>query len=127
MSNIKQLEFADFATIDGGRIALAMEAAIKRAAEDCHDRPGEKAGRKVTLEIVFVPKPEDNGLCERVASAIQVKETMPTRKSKVYDFGLRRRNVKGVESVMLTYSPESLDNVNQDSFDFGAQEKDGDK
>lgn len=97
--------------MDGGRIAIAVDRAIKRAAEDCEDLPGEKRSRKVTIQMEFTPSLEADGSCDSVQATVQIKESLPTRKSNVYDFGLRKNGI-------LTYQPEALDNHEQDTFDW---------
>lgn len=111
MGQLKQFEFADLATMDGGRIGIAVNQAIKRAAEDCEDLPGEKAARKVTIQLEFKPELDQDGLCDNIATTVQIKQSLPTRKTRAYDMGLRKNGV-------LTFQPEALDNHQQDTFDF---------
>lgn len=111
MGLLKQFNFAALAELDGGRIGIAVDRAIKRAGEDCEDLPGEKKARRVTLVLDFVPDLDQDGLCESVKASVQIKESLPTRKSKKYDLGLRRGGV-------MTYQPDSLENHEQDTFDF---------
>jgi hypothetical protein len=111
MGTAKKFSFKELSEMDGGRIALAVDRAIKRVAEDCEDVPGEKQKRTVNLQIEMKPVLDPAGFCERVDVAIQVKEKVPTRKSRVYDFGLRKNGV-------LTYQPDALDDHKQDTLPF---------
>lgn len=111
MSTLKQFSFAELATMDGGRIGLAVDRAIRRAAEDCEDLPGEKKARKITIQIDLTPDLDQDGICDSVSARVQIKETLPTRKTRAYDFALRKNGV-------LTYQPDALDNHDQETFDF---------
>lgn len=111
MGTLKQFAFAEMATMDGGRIGIAVDQAIKRAAEDCWDLPGEKSARKVTIQIEIKPEVDQDGLCDAVSTVVQIKQSLPTRKTKPYDFGLRKNGV-------LTYQPDALDNHDQETFEF---------
>lgn len=51
MRNLEKFDLAALASIDGGRIAIAFEQALRRVAQDCDDRPGEKKERTVTLSL----------------------------------------------------------------------------
>lgn len=94
MSNgLLQLSLREIAEIDDGRINEAFTQAIRRIANDCDDRPGDDRPRKVTLEITFTPVCDEKGYVDSVKSQFQIKETIPTRKSKVMDFGLRKGGI----------------------------------
>lgn len=109
---VQEFKLGALVDIDGGRINEALNQAIKRAAMDCEDRPADDRARKVNLQIELTPMMDDHGMCDSVKMAMQIKETIPTRKSRVYDLGLRRGG-------MLVYQPDALDNHAQDTFEFG--------
>jgi hypothetical protein len=111
VGELKQFSFSDLATMDGGRIGIAVDQAVKRAAEDCWDLPGEKAARKITIQIEIKPELDQDGMCDSVSTVVQIKQSLPTRKTRPYDFGLRKNGV-------LTYQPDALDNHEQDTFEF---------
>lgn len=117
VQGLQQLSLSQIAEIDDGRIAEAFAQAVKRAAQDCDDRPGDDRPRKITLEIAFSPVLAENGLCDSVKSQIQIKDTIPTRKSRVYDFGLRKGG-------LFVYQPMALDNHRQNTMfnDDGVEE-----
>lgn len=114
---LKQFTFEEMAELDGRRIAIAVNQAIKRAAEDCFDLPGEKAARKVNIQMEFKPILDETGDCSEIDFRVQIKQTIPTRKTRAYDFGLRKNGV-------LVYNPEALENVDQQTFEFGETEDD---
>lgn len=108
MSSLKQFSLLELAAMDDGRIAVAFDQAIRRAAVDCDDRPGDDRARKVLLEIEFTPTCDESGLCESVQSQIQIKDTLPSRKSRKFDLGIRKGG-------MFVFSPASLANHRQGS------------
>lgn len=112
VQGLKQLSLAEIAKIDEGRIAAAFDQALKRAAQDCDDRPGDDRPRKIMIEIAIAPVTDQSGICDSVKSQIQIKDTIPTRKSRVYDFGLRKGG-------LFTYQPMALDNHRQSTLDMG--------
>jgi hypothetical protein len=111
---LKQLSLHEIADLDGGRIGEAMNQALKRIASDMDDRPGDDRPRKITLEIAAIPVVAEGGDAEGCKIQIQVKESLPTRKSKVYDMGLRRGG-------MVVFQPMALDNHMQTPLEFGEE------
>lgn len=106
---LRELDLAEVATLDGERIGEAFRQALKRMASDIDDRPGDDRPRKVSLEMALVPEIDESGNCDNVKMQIQVKESIPTRKSRVYDLGIKRT----AAGKCLTFSPDSPDNHNQ--------------
>ena len=106
---LTRLSLKELAELDDGRIATAFDMAIKRVADDCNDRPGETKPRTVTLQIEIAPVLDVDGMCDTVKSRIQIKDSIPTRKSKLYDFGLRKGGI-------LAFNNNSLGNHKQESF-----------
>ena len=106
IQGLQKLDLQQIAQMDDGRIGAAMAQALSRVATDMDDRPGDDRPRKVTLEIACVPVVDETGLCDSVKLQMQVKEAYPTRKSKVYDMGLRKGG-------MMVYQPMSLDDHHQ--------------
>ena len=94
------------AIIDGGRIGLAINQELRKAALDCEDRPADKRPRKVTLTLDMVPVCDDAGDVESVFVSAQVKAIHPSRKSRKFDMSLRKNGV-------LAFNEDSLENVDQ--------------
>jgi hypothetical protein len=113
---IKQVTFADLVAMDDGVLAVAIDAALRRAAEDCEDRPGVKRARKITLNLEVLPVLDEDGIAEEVKYSFVMNERLPNRSSKEYTFGLRKNGV-------MSYNPEALDNHNQHTFDFEDKDK----
>jgi hypothetical protein len=113
-TQIKQFSFAELVELDGGRIRIAMDQLLKMAALDCEDRPGEKKARKINFQMELKPVLDQDGMCEDVKVVVQMKSSLPTRKSREYEFGLRRGG-------MLTFNPDAPDAHDQGTFDFNGK------
>jgi hypothetical protein len=98
------------ASIDGGRIGVAINQELRKAALDCDDRPADKRPRKVTLQLELVPVVDEAGNCDSVDVSAQVKAVHPSRKSRKFDMSLRKNGV-------LAFNEESLDDVDQQTLD----------
>jgi len=107
---LRTFKLEELAELDGGRVAVAFAQAQARVVADCEDRPGELTARKILLQMEVVPVIDEDGKCSGVKSSFQIKDSIPTRKSKQYDFGLD-------PSGRLYYSDESPGNVDQLTFD----------
>lgn len=70
--------------IDGGRVRVGLDEAIKRAYSDCENRPGLKKARKVFLEITITPEIEGEFL-DSCTVEFDIKERIPARSSKSYN------------------------------------------
>lgn len=114
MRNLQKFDLAALADIDGGRIALAFEQALRRCAQDCDDRPGEKKPRTLTLQLSVKPVIDQDGMCEDCDVVVTVADNVPKRKSKSYNCSLRKGG-------HLAYHPDSLDDHEQETFDFSEE------
>lgn len=86
---VHQLNLATLMELDGGRVTEAFQQEIKRLVADCEDRPGEAKPRKILLELELVPVMFD-GHIDSIDGKFRVKSTVPVRRSKKYNFGVRR-------------------------------------
>ena len=50
-----ELDLASLQDLDDGRVAVAFQHELKRAVQDCIDRPADKKPRTVTLELAIKP------------------------------------------------------------------------
>ncbi|MCC7333577.1 MAG: hypothetical protein IT422_00680 [Pirellulaceae bacterium] len=108
-----ELSLDSLSELDDGRVAKAFQHELKRAVQDCIDRPGDKKPRAVTLELSLTPITVNNdGMVETEGcdGEFQIRSKVPTRKSKTYSF---RANKKG----HLAYSSNSPESVDQTTFD----------
>lgn len=81
---LEKFNLEALAKIDGGRLAVVFEQALRRVQEDLHDRPNLKKPRKVEVHITFKPVPHDSDL-DSVDVSFQVKDNVPKRESKEYN------------------------------------------
>lgn len=114
---------AYLAHIDGGRVRVGLDEAIRRAYSDCEDRPGLKKARKVTLEITITPEIEGENL-DSCTVEFDVKERIPARSSKSYNM---RAGSGGL--LFNELSPEDVDQgtipMGTPKADHGKKEKTG--
>jgi hypothetical protein len=82
---LEKLSLDAICRIDAGRVAVAFEQALRRAEEDCRDRPGVSAARKVSMTVVIEPKATEEGDLSSVDVNCEIKESIPTRKSQTYN------------------------------------------
>lgn len=111
MGTLEKFSLKSLSTIDGERIAIAFEQALRRVVQDCEDRPGEKKDRGVTLSLAVKPRLTPDGLCDDCDIQVAVTDTVPKRKSKVYNMSLRKGG-------HLLYNADALDDVEQSTLDF---------
>lgn len=107
--SVRLLNLQSLAELDLGKGAEAFQVLLKRAVEDCMDRPGDKTARKVALEIHIVPVMEQGGDCTEVSAEIHCTARVPTYRTKPYSMGVRKGG-------MLVFNPDSPDNINQTTF-----------
>lgn len=105
---LEKFSIATLAKMDQGRIAAALEQALKRCEDDCKDRPAVKDARKVNLLISLEPV-EDGGELESVDITFKITDTVPKRCSKTY-------NMKAARGGLL-FNELSPDDVNQKTLD----------
>ena len=92
----EELTLDQIAAMDGGRLGEAVKQALSRLAHDMTDRPGEKRARTLAIKLAFIPELEEDGRCEGCKMAVAIDESIPSRKSKVFDLGLRRKRGGGM-------------------------------
>lgn len=100
--------------LDGGRIVEAWNQAISRATRDCEDRPAENKPRKVTLELELTPVVfQDGAVLDSLKGIFRIKDTVPTRQSKDYSLGFRKRHGQ----ARLVFNDLSEDDIHQKTID----------
>lgn len=107
-----ELDLASLDKLDDGRVSVAFAHELKRAVQDCMDRPGDKKPRIVTLEFSLKPVCSTEGGVVEMDGAdgdFKIKSKVPTRQTKTYSF---RANKRG----QLAFSSESPENADQTTF-----------
>lgn len=105
---LEKFTLATLAEMDGGRIKLAFEQAMKRCEDDCKDRPSVKTARKINLIVTLEPVPDGNDL-ESVNVQFKITDSVPKRESKTYNMSAARGG--------LLYNDVSPENVKQATLD----------
>ena len=106
---LEKFSLKSLSTIDGERIAIAFEQALRRVVQDCEDRPGDSTARTVTLTLAVKPRLDVEGICDDCNIQVAVTDSVPKRKSKVYNMSVRKGG-------HLLYNDDSLDNAKQGTF-----------
>lgn len=71
--------------IHDGRVAMAIDHAIRMVSNDCAARPGEKSKRKVMIEMEAVPVLDSNtARLDNVELKFRVNTSLPKRVSQAY-------------------------------------------
>lgn len=99
-----QLSIQSLVDLDSGIVAEQVERHLRRVAQDCMDRPGDKSPRKTTLEFSFSPVCDQQGNAETVNCEVEIKSKVPVHRSKTYEMGLTKAGFIFNRDV-----PESLD------------------
>ncbi|MCP3916164.1 MAG: hypothetical protein GY711_11460 [bacterium] len=107
---IEPFNLSSLVGLDQGRIKETFEQAIRRCEADCKDRPALKDARTVTLKVTIAPVPEpDGGELQSCDVRFQVTDSVPKRRSKVY-------NMRSTRSG-LHFNELSPDDINQTTID----------
>ena len=101
--------------LDNGTVSVAFQRHIKRAVEDCMDRPGDKSKRQVIMNCILEPVIADDGSCERVNFEIKLRSEVPPHRSRISSCEPRKGG-------LLLFNPETPENVNQLSLHEGTGE-----
>ena len=110
MSSRTVLSLDTVCDIDKQAVKTAFDRELKKMLDDCYERPQDKTARKVRLELLIVPKANDDGTAERVATEFHVTSKMPGRKSQMYDMQLKPNG-------RALFNPESLGDASQRTLD----------
>jgi hypothetical protein len=105
------VDFGALQAIDDGKLNLVLQKHLQRACQDCQDRPNDNKPRKVTVEIGFTPIIEQDGDACDAWMQVKLKSSIPDHQSKPYSVGLQKNG-------QFVYSPNSLNNVNQETFGY---------
>jgi hypothetical protein len=91
---LAKLNFASLAQLDDGQINNLLMLHLQRAAQDCVNRPGEKAKRKITFDFEITPRMDPStGECDDVHIEILAKTKIPTYRSKTYQMQVSSKGV----------------------------------
>lgn len=105
---LAKFDLVTVAEMDGGRIRSGWERLLKRLEDDCKDRPGMKAARKLVLTLFMEPVADGQDL-ESVNVSFDLKDTLPALESKNY-------NMQSVAGGLL-FNDASPEEVRQRTLD----------
>lgn len=109
------LQIQTLAKLDGGKLVLAANHAIRQAIADVQDRPGDKSARKVTLDLVFRPElDKDAAILDTVRVQGRVNVVIPKRQTVEYP-------MLPMNNGTVIFQEHSPMEPRQPSFQFGAQ------
>ncbi len=111
-----QLDFRSLADLHDERIAKLLRLHLQKIAQDCMDRPGDPAKRKVTLEFIAEPVLDEHGQCETVKLEIECKSKVPTFRSKKFEMRVTKAG--------FLFNKDFPDDIDQPAL-FPGDEKDG--
>lgn len=106
---IERFDLGAISRIDEGRMKEAFEQALRRCMEDCKDRPAVDDERTVSLKASLVPVVGDDGSLESVDVTFQISDSVPKRKSRIY-------NMKSKNGALL-FNELSPDDIRQGTID----------
>jgi hypothetical protein len=117
----KILTLAELPRLDGGKVEAAFNLALRKLAEDCDDRPGLDAARKLNFEIELKPTSDDHGVLEGVDLQWSIKPSVPKLQSRKQRLACRVTEKGG----QLTFDDQTRD-ARQPALDDVGGEKDRD-
>lgn len=82
---LEKMSLKALATIDAGRVAVAFDQALRRAEEDCRDRPAVGGARKVSVVAILEPQSDARGDLDSVGVRIEIQDNLPKRQSTTYN------------------------------------------
>lgn len=106
---VEQFSLDRLATMDGGRLGITFSQLLRAAENDCKDRPGLLAPRKIAVALVLRPVMADNGELESIDVGFEFDVSLPKRKSKTY-------NMQAVPGGLL-FNDASPEDIRQRTLD----------
>lgn len=87
----QELTLGSLDELDGGKIGRLVKNHLRRAADDCYDRPSDDRARKVTIEIELVPIDDGHGSAESVKTRVKCVCKVPHHQSRPYEMRIANR------------------------------------
>lgn len=87
---LKELTLETIKDVADGKVEAALLYHIKRAAEDCLDRPGSKAARTIKLVMKIKPVIDSDGLCESANVEFEIDSSVPKHVSRPVNCNVRK-------------------------------------
>ena len=96
--SVQNLSLATIGAIESGQAAEAFNASLRRAIQDCVQRPIEGRSRKVMLQAELTPS--EGG--DDIDVSFQVKESLPTFQTSVVKMTVRKQG----QQMQLVFQQE---------------------
>lgn len=100
------------------KLQAAFSTHLRRAVQDCLDRPAEKKARRVLLEVEVTPILDDDGGCSRVNADFKFRDKLPDRRSRTYEMIAQRDG----RLILNEFSPTAPDQLTIDDVPGPGQE-----
>lgn len=84
MAVMEVLKLDTIKDLDDGRVAIAFDQNMKRAVQDCMDRPSDKKSRKVSIVCNVTPIVAVSGECEGAEVDFELKTSVPVQRTRSY-------------------------------------------
>lgn len=107
---MRDLSLGNLQHIAGGTVDAAFQRHLKRAIEDCEDRPGDKTARQVTLTVNVKPIMLQDGAASDVMIECVAKSTVPPHISKPTECRVKH----GGKAVFNDLSESNVDQMTID-------------
>ena len=107
---IKNLSLEALQDFADGTVAVSFNQHLKRAINDCDDRPGDSKARKVTLEVMITPQQLQDGNACNITTECKVKSSVPDHISRPIECRIKQ----GGKAVFNDMSPDNPDQMTID-------------
>ena len=111
---VRTLSLEALQHVEGGRVAAAIDQAIKKAVADCEDRPRNQAVRQVQITIGFKPAGKDAAEGE-VDFAVALAVKTPKGESGSIRGSIRK--APNATGYVLAFNDLAEDNPHQGTLD----------
>lgn len=98
-----RLDLQQLAMLDNGKVAAIFARELRHVVTDCVDRPTDDKARKITMTVSVVPQ-ECDGVCETVEAEVQIKSSVPDRRTRPYQLAVNARG----DVIVNDASPEDV-------------------
>lgn len=92
--------------LDGGRALQMFDLLLRRAGQDCYDRPADRSARKVPMTAILKPVMGQDGRCDGVTLEIEFNPSTPKFRTATFPMLLKPNGA-------IVFNPDSPDNPRQ--------------
>lgn len=92
--------------LDYGKVDVALQRLLRMAVQDCLDRAGDAAVRKVTVSFCLTPLADQSGDCDRVELECHLSNKLPAFRTRPFECAARKNG-------SLVFDNDSADDIRQ--------------